>query len=358
MTRRQQIFASLTTSSSVLLKLPHPYLTPYIVTKSPSCEDSFQLTPQPSPADAKPLPTPLHNPSLSFTEPVDLKLGDRPKDSNNTAWARARRSPAVTVRWADDEPTIGQLWLVTYAVFTVRGREEAFRLRVEGKGAENVKRRLKVVGLGVDHPKEAPSTTAAAANSEEDDEILILRSSFWQGAGSPFGPRPAWTPETQDPDLSNYPLPPPAYTLSYRTSSGGAAPDMSSTTPRTPSWHPRRRAKPAPGSVIYSRWIPHLGETFSMVALDVENEKHVALFHNWQNDPRVSQGWDLRGTLDQHREYLRKVRDDPHRLAVIGRFEGVEFAYFEVYWAKVSSVFWGYPHTEEMRGDENVRGNG
>ena len=72
-----------------------------------------------------------------------------------------------------------------------------------------------------------------------------------------------------------------------------------------------------------------------MVALDHADQEHVQLFHQWQNDPRVSQGWNQTGTLDQHRDYLQKVHEDPHQLSILAKFDETYFAYFEVYWAKV-----------------------
>lgn len=226
----------------------------------------------------------------------------------------------MTVRWTGTQPpTVGQLWLITYAVFTVRPSEEAFRLTTSGSGADRIAHQLKTVGLAIDHP-----SSASASSKDATPEQLILRGSFWQGAGSPFGSRPAWAPEDQDPNLSNYPLPPPEYVVTTSNHPSTAL-----------SWHPRRRAKPRPGSVIYSRYIPHLGETFSMVALDPADAAHVELFHAWQNDPRVSQGWNQTGTLEQHREYLRQAHADPHKLTILARFDETFFAYFEVYWAKV-----------------------
>lgn len=50
----------------------------------------------------------------------------------------------------------------------------------------------------------------------------------------------------------------------------------------------------------------------------------------------MSQGWNETGTLDQHREYLRKIDEDPHQIAVLAAWDDVFFAYFEVYWGKVS----------------------
>lgn len=190
---------------------------------------------------------------------------------------------------------------------------ELCRLTLDGTGKESLAKQLKAVLLATDHP----------ANGEAVDELLLLRSTFWQGAGSPFGPQSAWIPEDDTPEtpkaLSSYPLTPYENVMTNGT-----------------AWHPRRPAKPRPGSVIYSRYIPHLKENFSMIALDWENEEHLKLFHEWQNDPRVSQGWNETGTLEQHRDYLRKQHVDPHQITILARFDDVPFAYFEIYWGKVS----------------------
>jgi hypothetical protein len=191
--------------------------------------------------------------------------------------------------------------------------------------------------LAVDHPVSA---------SDSPEELLFLRTTFWQGAGSPFGPRPAWLPE--DPaaplSLSSFPLAPLNFTM---TSEPGA----------THVWHPRRPAKPRPGSVIYSRWIPHLRETFSMVALDLHDAAHLDLFHTWQNDPRVSAGWNESGTLDQHRDYLSRVAADPHQFAVLAAFDGVFFAYFEIYWAAEDRLGAYYPAAPHDRGRHSLVGD-
>ncbi|KAG6301007.1 hypothetical protein E4U09_006022 [Claviceps aff. purpurea] len=52
------------------------------------------------------------------------------------------------------------------------------------------------------------------------------------------------------------------------------------------AFHPIRSAKPAPGAVVYSCWIPHLRETFSMVALDYINDEHL-MHYLFLDDPRT-----------------------------------------------------------------------
>jgi len=309
-------------SQDTVLKLPHPYLTSYHVQKGDR-SGSFQLRAEDKTPDGAPN---LGETLIQFTEPEDLRSGDRPEESNNTAWARARRSPLVNLHWKhDQEPAISAVWLMVYVIFTIRTGEEFFRLRIHGPGADSLVQQLKTVALAIDHP--GPSGSGKRSSTDKCEELLVLRGSFWQGAGSPFGPRPIWIiddnslkPEHR---ISSYPLTPLDYTMTIDP-------------PATLSWHPRRPVKPRPGSVIYSRYIPHLKETFSMVALDYQNEDHVQLFHQWQNDPRVSQGWNQTGTLDQHRDYLRGAHEDPHQLTILAKFEDTYFAYFEVYWAKVS----------------------
>ncbi|KAH9886112.1 acyl-CoA N-acyltransferase [Xylariomycetidae sp. FL2044] len=340
-------------SERPILKLPHPYLTPYLLTTStrdsshsPESSPWRQLKPQANNADAATLPPEsLHNDSLFFTEPTDLKSSERPPESNNTPWGRARRSPSSTFAWdGEAAPTLGQAWLLIYVLFTLRPTMEGFRLSLTGINAAALREQLKAVLLAIHHP--------TASGLADDEELLVLRSTFWQGAGSPFGPRPAWIPESSmsvsaplPKPLSLYPPTPLAHTMTHGE------------TGSTMAWHPRRAAKPRPGSVVYSRWIPHLRETFSMVALDYEDEEHLALFHAWQNDPRVSQGWNETGTLEQHREYLRKAHVDPHQITLLARFNDTCFAYFEVYWAKEDRLGAYYAADDFDRGRHSLVGD-
>ncbi|KAI1075499.1 acyl-CoA N-acyltransferase [Whalleya microplaca] len=328
-----------------VLKLPHPYLTPYFLHKSPRSSEStpwLQVKPQGIDSNATALPETLHNDALFFTEPTDLKSSERPPESNNTPWGRARRSPSSTFTWdGETPPTLGQAWLLIYVLFIIRPPMEGLRLTLTGTGKEALAAQLKTVLLAIEHPTASGLT----------DELLVLRSTFWQGAGSPFGPRSAWIPDSSRSTAAALPKPLSAYPLTPLENT------MTNEPGSVLTWHPRRPAKPRPGSVIYSRWIPHLRENFSMVALDYQNEEHLGLFHAWQNDPRVSQGWNETGTLEQHREYLRKAHVDPHQITILARFDDTFFAYFEVYWAKEDRLGAYYSPGDFDRGRHSLVGD-
>ncbi|KAI0180583.1 acyl-CoA N-acyltransferase [Hypoxylon sp. FL1284] len=335
-------------SNAPVLKLPHPYLTPYFLIKSSRPSESgpwLQVKPgEDKTKKTKPLPERLDNDDLFFTEPTDLKSSERPPESNNTPWGRARRSPSSTMTWDETatRPTLGQAWLVIYVLLTIRPSMESLRLTLTGPGSDALAAQLKAVLLAIDHP------TAAGFG----EELLVLRDTFWQGAGSPFGPRSAWTPED---DIS-----------SSSSSASPLLPKPLSAYPPTPltyelaaerCWHPRRAAKPRPGAVVYSRWVPHLGETFSMTALDWRDPAHLGLFHAWQNDPRVSQGWNESGDLEHHREYLRRAHEDSHQITLLAAFDDTFFAYFEVYWAKEDRLGAYYDASDFDRGRHSLVGD-
>lgn len=334
-------------SADPVLRLPHPYLTPYFITTSSKTASSssaklYQLsTPEQAEPQTHAPSVPLHSTSLHFSEPEDLKSSELPPQSNNTAWARARRSPKSSLIWDGDvAPTLAQAWLFVYVLFTVRPDEEFIRLSLDGTAHETLADQLRAAVLAVNHPHDISPNAKA-----QPEELILLRASFWQGAGSPFGARGAWVP-TDWPGTVYASAATPALTYMMTSNAGTAQ-----------VWHPRRAPKPRPGSTVYSRWVPHLRETFSMVALDHTDPSHLELFHNWQNDPRVSAGWDEAGTLDQHREYLRRAHEDPHRLAVLAAFDGVFFAYFETYWAREDPLGAYYPSRDFDRGRESLVGD-
>ena len=314
--------------------LPHPYLTRYKAEPSQNgvAGPTYRLVPAPtSPAkkSQKEPPLKLHNSDLSF---LALSKGHPIPDSDNTPWARTRRSASTTITWTSaTAPTVAQFWLLIYSYFTVYHNEETIRLDLVGSETDVIREELVAVGLAIWHPlpiNTSPNTESWLKLPKR--EIALLRSAFWQGAGSPFGTRSAWLPSdpnTSRQDLHTFPIIPTTQTITTKF------PDA-----RVHTLHPVRPRKPTPGMTFYSRYIPHLNEHFSMVALDYTDPEHLDLFHTWQNDPRVAAGWNETGDLNHHRRYLKALHDDPHVLTILALFEETPFAYFEVYWAKVGSL--------------------
>lgn len=322
------------------LRLPEPYLTTFEVFESGKSNSGLarlqirrsRPAPNSLPEGNEP-PTRLHSHDLTLTEPQIVK--EPPPKKDNTAWGRARRSPLVQLEWArDSAPTLAQLWLTLYALYERWPQYEQLRLSLKGWNAASAKGQLCAVMLAIEHPAQDSTVTTdkpqVPPGENIREQIVALRSAFWQGAGSPFGPRPVWLPETPSDTvfpLSSYPPLPLLPTQTTTFPSG-----------RVHMRHMLRPQKPRPGSTIYSRYIPHLKEHFSMVVLDVNDSVHVDLYHRWQNDPRVARGWDESGSLDQHIEKLKQMDEDPHTLSVLAKFDGTFFAYFDIYWAQVSGI--------------------
>lgn len=324
MTMAQQTQKPGPTTGPFILKLPHPYLTAYAITNVAATGQPASYRISLSAAHSKdngiPPPRPLHSDDLSFNDIAFLAPESIPPKGDNSSWARARRSPFVTISWTDGRPTVPQLWLAAYALVSLHPLVEHIRVLFSGNDSSMLASEIYSTGLFHPHPR-------GSNPSAPHDGHLLLRSNFWQGAASPFGARPVWAPLL---DAANKPITAEYPPFPFQTAPTTQFPAL----PRH-TMHPVRRPKPAPGSIIYSRWIPHLQEHFAMIAVDYTNEEHLNLFHVWQNDPRVAAGWNETGTLEQHREYLRKLHEDPHVITMFAAFDDVLFAYFEVYWAMV-----------------------
>lgn len=311
------------------MKLPHPFLTSYKVRyNTDTTPAKLALTLDSQPANARSPSEPLHHDSLSWLDLTPRSQDHCPPASNNSAWARAYRSQQTTFQWSSDKaPSMGQIWNVVHAIFLAHPTIEYFRLNLDGADDKVVRQELLTTGLAIQHPR---PWRPVAQSSDWERELLVLRSAFWQGAASPMGSRPIWVvgERTEGPvrkPLSEYPAMPENYQHTMKF-------------PDEPIYtrHPTRQPKPHPGSIAYSRYIPELDEHFSLEVVDWERADHVKLFNTWQNDPRVAQGWNETGTIDEHREYLRKLHFDPHVLCLFGRFDETRFSYYELYWAKVN----------------------
>ncbi|KAL1307035.1 hypothetical protein AAFC00_005659 [Neodothiora populina] len=310
-----------------LVKLPHPFLTAYRVRAVPATTPTrLTLTLDHQPTNGHAFPQALSSDSLSWLDLSTRPRDDCPPTTDNSPWARACRSPQTTVEWTSEgPPSLGQVWNVVHAIFLAHPECEYFRLALSGAGDDIITMELHATGLGIECPK---PWHRADEQYTSCGEILILRSSFWQGAASPTGARPIWATEqgtdgSMRKPLTEYPIMPENYEVTMRFPEEAVY-----------TRHPIRRPKPHPTSIVYSRYVPEIDEHFSLEVVDWQKDEHLELFNKWQNDPRVAKGWNETGTIEQHRQYLRRLHLDPHVLCLFGRFDSTRFAYFELYWAK------------------------
>jgi hypothetical protein len=310
-----------------LVKLPHPYLTAYkvqLVSSNTPARRALHVEEQPANGQA-PTET-LHSDSLTWLDLHTAPKEDDPPLNDNSDWARAVRGPQTTFKWTDGTaPTLAQVWNVVHTIYLTYPNAEHFRLTLQGGGKQTLHNELLATGLAIEHPKPWHLPQASISHS---NELLILRSSFWQGAASPTGSRPIWVvgdgiDNNLRKPLSSYPLMPENHHFT-----------MKFPNERVYARHPIRRPKPAPNSICYSRYIPEVDQHFSLEVVDWTNPEHLNLFHDWQNSPRVAKGWNETGDLEHHRNYLRNLHYDPHVLCLFGRFDDTRFSYYELYWAK------------------------
>lgn len=321
----------LTSWDLLFVRLPEPWKTTYEIRIASEVNNTptFKLLLAAQQlSDSQNLPEPLHNASLAFSGLIDDPRPNILEAGDNSPWARFHQNLLSYVSWSGAEaPSIGQIWTLIYALFTQYPENETFRIGLTGTSSVELSTEILATGLATPRPKQ--SRPGHALDPSTDSQVLVSRSAFWQGAASPFGTRPVWV---SHPSLYNHLSKPlavyPTFPLEYTvTFSPEGRPVYAQ--------HPVRPPKPPRSATIYSRYIPELGEFFSMDHLDWHNESHLQLFHQWQNDPRVSQNWNEPGTLEQHREYLRRIDEDTHQMSILARFNGTYFAYFEIYWAKV-----------------------
>ncbi|KAK4215041.1 hypothetical protein QBC37DRAFT_439714 [Rhypophila decipiens] len=341
------------------VKLPHPFLTVYRVRSTSTGKLSLNFDNQPS--KGRPVPEPFHHDSLSWTELAFPSKDGIPPISDNGPWARARRAPSTAFSWSASSkaPTLAQIWNVVHAIYLAHPKNEYFRLALPSgtRASDAVRSQLIHTGLAVPHPVKTARHLLplddGSTSYPGQSELLVLRSSFWQGAASPVGPRPIWvlgdgidSHTGLSKPLSQYPPWPENFQLTNKFPAEAVY-----------TRHPVRQPKPAPGSIAYSRYVPEIDAHFSLEVVDWTSQEHLEIFNKWQNDPRVAAGWNETGTLDEHREYLRKLHFDPHVLCLFGRFDETRFSYFELYWSKEDHYGAHYDASSHDRGRHSLVGD-
>lgn len=94
--------------------------------------------------------------------------------------------------------------------------------------------------------------------------------------------------------------------------------------------HPKRPAFRA-GQFLYSRYVSAVE---AHVSFRVIREDDLDTFHQWHNQPRVSNFWELAQSKEELKAYIEKGLNDPHQMPVIAEIGGEAAGYFEIYWTR------------------------
>jgi hypothetical protein len=231
-------------------------------------------------------------------------------------------------------------------------------------------------------------------------EMFVSRKSFWQldariylftlapGPGSPYmggtpvGSRPGSPTRHGDEKRNDNSI---AANVGTGVLSGSASPGPFHSTSHLPTYYPppppqftytndvRHPVRPKPGKqgdVLYTRFVPSVGQYLSfriaavtphssmakpilpsmsiigsnkislsdsalptVHSLNLE-DTDIEILHRWMNEPRVSHFWGEQGPSSRQEAFLKNALRSKHSIPLIGCWDGKPFGYFEVYWVK------------------------
>lgn len=313
------------------LRLPHPWYTTYTIKVGAYDDGLRQFQIQPTNPAEKAAHEQLHKDDLFWTEPKadnNINTTTEADAPSSDLWTNQEPAPLSRIFWGKNSsrPSIGQVWLAAYGLVTLYPKTDAFAIQLQGPQSADVANELCRVGLLA----KSPSSSSSPSSSAPD--YFLFRGSFWQGAGSPFGSRPVWLPPASSAQNGEWEFPPLPLQHAFQTDvvihrDHAAAADTIDAALSTPI----RAPAPAPGTVVYSRWIPHLRAQLALSVLDAEDPKQVALYAAWHRH----------GTADRHAEYLRGLQHGGAgagaagaAIPLLATLDGRPAAYFEPYWVR------------------------
>ncbi|CAD6906021.1 unnamed protein product [Tilletia controversa] len=287
----------------------------------------------------------LQHPAPEFASPTE-------EPDDNSLHARSLRAPQILRLGPADSlsenATETEVWNIQYVIFTLWPEQELVVLTpraIEDAGLDGLRRRILTSGMAVEQPAAKSDSDAVSKSS---GALLLLRSSFWAGAGQGALEGTAFAP---------WILPRPLQSALTRTHTPSIIPHL--TPPRSPLPKPTYKVE----GPLYVRYIPHLKQTLSFRLVDPEDGKDVENFAKWQDSDRVHAGWRQRSpTLDEHRAYLRSTHESSSSLGLIGYWDEEPWGYVEVYWVKESNIapFFGVREFDRgfhaLVGEEKFRG--
>lgn len=338
------------------LRLPHPWYTTYTIKVGAYDDGLRQFQIQPTNPAEKAAHEQLHKDDLFWTEPKAENYNTSTTEAaapSSDLWTNQEPAPLSRIFWgkSSSRPSIGQVWLAAYGLVTLLPKTDAFAIQLQGPQSADVANELCRVGLLAKSP-----TTTSSSGSRTPDDYFLFRGSFWQGAGSPFGSRPVWLPPPppaassaagQSRDQSWWEFPPLPLQHAFQTDISVPRGGQTTTSTAVDSLNalstPIRPPAPAPGTVVYSRWIPHLGNggrggaQLALRVLDAADPKQVALYSRWHRH----------GTPDTHAEYLRGLQQQQQQqhhssgstgagasIPLLATLDGRPAACFEPYWVR------------------------
>ncbi|KAH0431462.1 hypothetical protein CcaCcLH18_07078 [Colletotrichum camelliae] len=230
---------------------------------------------------------------------------------------------AVPFGGAAEHQDLALPWASVYALWVHPQLREQDLIAV-AVNSENLGQYLRCSGLGVI----SPFSTAGSTTTEvpQDAIFWLHREAFWQGAGAPDSQ--TWV--RCCPEVTQFP-------------GFGTHVDF----PSQPSFtrkgnvcavHPVRPPKPAPGTLLYSRYIVELGEQLSIYHIDTSDPVHFEHYSRWQNSDRVNVAWRERGPDEHHRKHLAAQLADPHTMSCVFAWNGQLAGYLEVGFVKEDNV--------------------
>jgi acetyl CoA:N6-hydroxylysine acetyl transferase len=118
--------------------------------------------------------------------------------------------------------------------------------------------------------------------------------------------------------------------------------------------HPMRPEFHA-GQVLYRRFVENINSSLEYRVIDIN--KDLDTFHNWHNQPRVADFWELAKSKEELKDYIEKGLKDPHQIPVMVEINGIPAAYFEIYWTKEDRLGPYYDSENYDRGFHLLVGN-
>lgn len=192
-----------------------------------------------------------------------------------------------------------------------------------------------------------PSSPASGSDAKKEQQLDQVSPGLW----SPTAPGPFHSSSHLP---TYYPPPPAQYVFTNNTR------------------HPIRPKPPRQGEILYTRYIPSVGQylSFRVASISSKALRHQGpvsspnrnsqiaasdsvvptmssmnggmsdseYLHKWMNDPRVSHFWGEAGPKSHQEEFLKNGLRSKNSFPVMGCWDGKPFGYFEIYWVKEDNL--------------------